>query len=622
MALTRLVQDDFSAGAFRGTARHQIPKNGSYTLSNLLVDDTGALYRRGGTQHVTPTLDRELRWVWDGKLAGGQRTVAASPQQLGVLSNDETRMIGFGFGGTALPPSHCVLDGVLYIAPGFAYAGGRKLSTATGTANITNGSKVVTGTGTAWTFDAEPGMFFKLAGRLYVVASVDSDSQITLRDPVEEATATGQAYTLTSLATLSTPYQLGTIFATAGDRLFVASGSRIRFSQGRSDTGVIRAHVFQPTDYHEIPDGAEIVAMEALRDVMYVFTTAGVYAITNLFFDLTDDAGNVQQTIEQVDPNMVALTAHVAGWAGALIVGCADGVWMLSPASSPVKISKSIDGLWADYIRKGYRPCQGAVHNGHLFLPILNAQGSSVNLLVCRLDRPAKDDFKQTVWPWSWLTGYPAVTPSLTVRTATRTVTQTTSVPSVTGTLWGSMTWGTSQWNQRAMAGSSTTVTVSVSGTPQLVCAGAAGRVVSLNSIFDPSLANTTDADGSIPSWVFEGRDVLTGPNNNNQARRVRLQYDLDRGMVQGYYSTGREQNATSKWGQFSWGQDQWSDAELGEYQQLPSSAPSNTGREQHEWPVNARTTLIRARLQSDSPSGRFSIRSLDFAIRPSTKDR
>ena len=36
------------------------------------------------------------------------------------------------------------------------------------------------------------------------------------------------------------------------------------------------------------PAGATVIALEPLEDVMMVFTTAGVWAITNIFFDLTD----------------------------------------------------------------------------------------------------------------------------------------------------------------------------------------------------------------------------------------------------------------------------------------------------------------------------------------------
>lgn len=74
----------------------------------------------------------------------------------------------------------------------------------TGTVDVTNGSAVVTGTGTAWTSsDLKAGDFFhagatgqtELTAVWYEIASVDSDTQITLTTNYAEATQSGIAYT-------------------------------------------------------------------------------------------------------------------------------------------------------------------------------------------------------------------------------------------------------------------------------------------------------------------------------------------------------------------------------------------------------------------------------------------
>jgi len=73
----------------------------------------------------------------------------------------------------------------------------------TGTVGVTNGSVTVTGTSTAWSTNLKAGDFFHPgatgqrdpAASWYQIASVDSDTQITLSSAVTEATQSGIAYT-------------------------------------------------------------------------------------------------------------------------------------------------------------------------------------------------------------------------------------------------------------------------------------------------------------------------------------------------------------------------------------------------------------------------------------------
>ncbi len=73
----------------------------------------------------------------------------------------------------------------------------------TGTVDVTNGSAVVTGTSTAWSGELEAGNPISFgatgandpAGTWYEIASVDSDTQITLTTNFTGTTATGEAYT-------------------------------------------------------------------------------------------------------------------------------------------------------------------------------------------------------------------------------------------------------------------------------------------------------------------------------------------------------------------------------------------------------------------------------------------
>lgn len=115
---------------------------------------------------------------------------------------------------------------------------------ATGeTVAVTNGSPVVTGTGTTWQTDGiKAGDFFSLganritptpAGTWYQIQSVDSETQITLTANYNEATLGGQAYTIRKTFTtdLLNPWMTTTFRdATAvtsgvdGDRWYATNG--------------------------------------------------------------------------------------------------------------------------------------------------------------------------------------------------------------------------------------------------------------------------------------------------------------------------------------------------------------------------------------------------------------
>lgn len=73
----------------------------------------------------------------------------------------------------------------------------------TGTVDVTNGSATVTGTSTAWSSNLKSGDFIhvgatgerKQTATWYEIDTVDSDTQITLTETYNEASATGQDYT-------------------------------------------------------------------------------------------------------------------------------------------------------------------------------------------------------------------------------------------------------------------------------------------------------------------------------------------------------------------------------------------------------------------------------------------
>lgn len=70
----------------------------------------------------------------------------------------------------------------------------------TGTVSVTNGSTTVTGSGTLWVANAVAGYGINLPdGRLYEIASVNSNTSITLGTAYLGSTASGQAYSIAPL---------------------------------------------------------------------------------------------------------------------------------------------------------------------------------------------------------------------------------------------------------------------------------------------------------------------------------------------------------------------------------------------------------------------------------------
>jgi hypothetical protein len=69
---------------------------------------------------------------------------------------------------------------------------------STGLSNVTNGSPTVTGTNTLWLANVTAGDSFTVAGDgvMYDVASVDSDTQVTLSAPYAGTTASGVVYAI------------------------------------------------------------------------------------------------------------------------------------------------------------------------------------------------------------------------------------------------------------------------------------------------------------------------------------------------------------------------------------------------------------------------------------------
>lgn len=231
---------------------------------------------------------------------------------------------------------------------------------------------------------------------------------------------------------------------------------------------------FSLSNYHELPHGALIIGADSLRSTLVLFTTVGVWTVSNMDLDPIDDAGNVQQQVSQVNQDVILWDdAGIVGWAGGLIVPAVDDVYVMTVDGATNAVSGAIRPLYREYVKLGYRCGLAAVHRGHYFLPILNGT-TVVDVLVCRLDtdRPA----------WT-------------------------------------------RWAGHAAGGAYAVRVGATTREPKLL--GASGqRVIEMTACFNvPGTA--TDADGTTPAFTIDTQDYAVGSGVvDSYVDRVRVEYE------------------------------------------------------------------------------------------------
>jgi hypothetical protein len=370
--------------------------------------------------------------------------------------------------------------------------------------------------------------------------------------------------------TVGTAAKAAPFYASVASRLFAANGDRVDFSEINDPT------LFNATDYHQLPGGVQIVGMEGLRDSVAVFTTDGIWIISNVAMDLTDAAGNVQHRLDQYSRDIVLWgNAGIAAWQGGLIVPAVDAIWQVSlgvtsEAPQPfARLTESIDPMYLDYVKRGYQPGLATVYRSHYMLPILDGT-RVVDLLVCKLNSPRH--------PWSRMSG---------------------------------------------VGGSITALAVhkeAISPAPQLIGADVNGRVQNL-SWFEPGPLVTVDADGSTFDWDMLLRATATGSLNLNTVMRMKAAYELvptltSSPVLKGYVLRDADQSL-AQWGLFAWGQADWG-AVPGDLLLSPDAPADLYGNTPHTWPVGVRQRFIQFRLRSSGAAQRGKLKRVEVLIRSS----
>lgn len=411
----RIVQDDFSAGAFPATSFENIPRNGFVDSVNFLIEDDRSLKMRGGSRWAAPAMGAgsSVEWMWSGVIGGSTRATIVANSSRVAASDDQA--------GTTVT----VAGGVMgWRAPAVSFA-----------------------------------------GSLYM-----PDGQ-----------------TISPTLVVGAAAKLRNFYAVAGNRLWAANylTNRVDFS----DVGV--PGTFGATSFHEIPEGG-VLGLIGLRDAVVVFTTAGVWVISNVGMNLTDATGNVQHRIDRYSRDLIlpdgGSNGLGAAYESALVVPARDGVYLMSygvTSEAPQQftlISRPISNLWQSYVAAGYMPGQPVVHRRTLFLPIrtVGMPGAGIDLLACRLD----------------------VTDSRGVRTFP----------------WARVRSGNYNTDPVALARSAFT--------GNLIGGGGGGARLMTLDYFDTSLS-TTDADGSSYGLYLQARSPV-GRTDVATLAKFRMGYELD----------------------------------------------------------------------------------------------
>lgn len=569
----------------RAVAPHLIPNGGAYALQNLVIGDDGPAFRRGGTT-MKSNADfgtSGLRMLWDGNLAGGQRTVFANSADFGVLAADDVAPVNVGGPGLTGPVQPAVIDGLLFMGSS-AYGGSRKTAGySTGTIALTNASTTVVGSGTSWTANVDAGMVLTIGSRLHAVKSVTDNTHLELYQAFAGSTASGLAYSLDPVAAVPAAYNPGGSWVAAGNRLLSLLGDRVAMSAQFDSTS------WDATDEWLLP-GAQLLGGAAIGDRVYLFTTQGVWALSNLDYDLTDAAGNIQQSLQQANADVVLWNeAGIATWENALIVPAVDGAWLVDGGRME-PLTRSIAPLWRDYVSRGYRTGRAAVFAGHYFLPILDGGTSPVDLLVCRLDRPTQMRPLGKVWPWTNWAGGAANVTALAARSSAGTTRQ-----------------------------------------PLLLGAdrSAAGRIVTY-APFQPE-GPKADHDGTVPIWELVTRAFPLGQLGT--AKYLRLRYEMGPTPARidvAYTTEARDGTSGMKWGTFQWGKGTWQKPAgqtwvpiFGQQTEVLGSAPpvvaaESDGSVPFTYRIGKRTRYMQFRLRGAWATERTVLRSLELFVRPS----
>lgn len=379
--------------------------------------------------------------------------------------------------------------------------------------------------------------------------------------------------------TWGTAAQVAAQYTIVANRLVAAEKDTVWLSEiGKPGT-------FAATEYVKIPGGVTILALEAGRDSCIIFTTAGVWVLSNLAMKITDANGNVQWRLDHFSNDLVLWgVGGIAGWEGNIVVPGGDAVWLINRGvtseviKSFARISDPIRDLYRSYVKLGYQPGQAAVYENHYLLPVIGG-GKVQDVLVCRLDKPPTRG--ESPGAWTHFTGTGAAVAALTARTSSGAARE----PELLGAEYGTTS-----------------------------------RAITCN-YFNPTPTTAREQDGTVPEWALETRGISTGQLIANLVGRLRARYvcwaETSSPTIQCRVALESAPAGASVWGAFVWGVGQWASAAAGNYEVLSTEAPPNVDASKaFSWRLHKKRRVIRFRLSCTGVVAELKLKTLEIFVR------
>lgn len=575
--LELLAQENFGAGMVAGVAADRIPFTAAESIKDALLDENGNPYRRGGVAYLGDDAmvaddPPGVVWMWSGEMAGAQRTLAATTDDLYVLLDTAwvrlTNIAGL-HAGVPGPVSAAKVNGLLFIGGSRIYGGASGaiagFTDSGHNATFAVGSATVTGTGSSWLATLEPGMMIEpsVSQGYYVVQSIESDTSLTLDRPSLHGGAVSNPKYEVVASIASRIYVAGDGYATIGGRLIVQKGRDIRASNGADTTGFVNPFSFDDFNLHSFTE--PLVGIGVQSDRLLVFTDRDVQSVSGLALDIVDPSGTPLHAVQHVADLQLWGQGGLASWKDSLIALCLDGVWAIDSISAPTRLSRSIDTLIRDMLDRANSrvadlgltaaPGQAAVYRDHFFMPVTTIRTGhgpveySARMLVCDLGSPIQTAVG-AVFPWVELTG----------DAACRAVTRAKSFD----LLGGAVT----------------------------------GRAFDLTTVFVPDVMPDDETGSHFLEILTRGFTLARG--NQNLARRLRLRYDVDGGAAEIAVFVGNGTGETTL----------TSDGATGQ--------PDGVGFRE-VWPVAYRGQFAQFRIQAGGENlGGLALRGVEVWLRPS----
>lgn len=571
----RQAQSEFQEGMVRGRDRSKIGKAGCYDIENGLLDEGGDPYRRGGITYKSKSgvlSGSKLDWGWDGYFKAGRRTLVANDaaEYFAILNEDDETPYVVGEPAIEKIEQAAQLKDILFIGGGFMYAGSRvKGPYSTGTVKVVNGSTQVKGTGTEFKVNVDAGSLFKVSGgRVYVVASVPSNTELVLAEAWQGSSEEGKPYDTRAIAlyNASTPnYKPFKYLCVCVNRIVGVEGNRIYTSEVNNPHSYTNS--LGTENVHELPEGVEPLGVTAVGQTVLIFTTDGLWTLEGLALAIVDQNGNPQHRLQRLSADVLLTGAlGLSMWENRVIVPTSGGVVALDETSAPQGLSEQIEGHYQVRLLAGWKVGQAEVYRDHYFLPMINPEGDATEVLVCRLDKPTSRGL-----PWTRLTENGGKIKAFFVRGA---------APAV-GVLLGGH--------------------------------GSVSRIADCSSYFTPGAAYKKDADGTAHCLTVIPRDFDTGQLTFNTVRRARVRYEgrgesADKPAVKFFWSKGETPD---------FGPEDETDESGAKYYVTKQEGGLSDGRDPVSFGVNKSMRRGRFLIKTEKAFASFALRSIELDIRP-----